>query len=222
MGEFKKFGGYSGNRGGGDFKRGGDRPAFGGGRPAFGGPRSFGGKPSFNKFGDRGDRPMHKATCSECANTCEVPFRPTGEKPVFCNNCFGDKREGQSNSYTSTPRFEKKSFDRTERSFTPATNTIAARPDRRVDDLKLLVDSLHAKIDRMESAIKHTMNPVVASVPKEVSKPVAAVTPTKVSAPAKMVGKKEEKIVAKVAPKKVEVKAKAVVAPKKKVITKKK
>jgi CxxC-x17-CxxC domain-containing protein len=37
---------------------------------------------------------MHKATCSDCGKTCEVPFKPTGEKPVFCSDCFSSKREG--------------------------------------------------------------------------------------------------------------------------------
>ncbi|MAG59621.1 hypothetical protein CMO96_02415 [Candidatus Woesebacteria bacterium] len=36
-------------------------------------------------------REMHKAVCNECGKTCEVPFRPTGEKPVYCSNCFEGK-----------------------------------------------------------------------------------------------------------------------------------
>ena len=31
---------------------------------------------------------MHSATCAECGDRCEVPFRPTGERPVLCSNCF--------------------------------------------------------------------------------------------------------------------------------------
>jgi CxxC-x17-CxxC domain-containing protein len=34
---------------------------------------------------------MHKAICSECGEKCEVPFKPTGDKPVLCSNCFGIK-----------------------------------------------------------------------------------------------------------------------------------
>ena len=55
-------------------------------------------KKSFDRnssgFGARdGGRPqMHQATCSECGKTCEVPFRPTGEKPVYCSECFQNKR----------------------------------------------------------------------------------------------------------------------------------
>jgi len=35
---------------------------------------------------------MHQAECAECGNRCEVPFRPTGDKPVYCSNCFGDNK----------------------------------------------------------------------------------------------------------------------------------
>ena len=35
---------------------------------------------------------MHKAICSECGKDCEVPFKPTGDKPVFCSDCFRNKR----------------------------------------------------------------------------------------------------------------------------------
>ena len=33
-------------------------------------------------------RMMHEATCDKCGNKCEVPFRPTGNKPVYCSDCF--------------------------------------------------------------------------------------------------------------------------------------
>lgn len=41
---------------------------------------------------DRSDRPtMHQATCAQCGKECHVPFKPTGDKPVFCSDCFGKK-----------------------------------------------------------------------------------------------------------------------------------
>lgn len=53
--------------------------------------------------GGRSDRPsMHSAVCSDCGKDCEVPFRPTGGKPVFCSDCFG-KKEGSGGS-----RFERR------------------------------------------------------------------------------------------------------------------
>lgn len=53
-------------------------------------------------FGGRRERPqLYKAVCANCGNDCEVPFKPTGSKPVFCRNCFdkqgGSDRGGRSN-----------------------------------------------------------------------------------------------------------------------------
>jgi CxxC-x17-CxxC domain-containing protein len=31
---------------------------------------------------------MYKATCSSCGASTEVPFKPTGVKPVYCKACF--------------------------------------------------------------------------------------------------------------------------------------
>jgi CxxC-x17-CxxC domain-containing protein len=42
---------------------------------------------------DFGPREMHKATCSECGKECEVPFKPTEGKPVFCKECYAKKRK---------------------------------------------------------------------------------------------------------------------------------
>ena len=39
-----------------------------------------------------GNRPMFKAICAECGNVCEMPFEPTGERPIYCNTCFKNKR----------------------------------------------------------------------------------------------------------------------------------
>ena len=39
-----------------------------------------------------GSKEMHKTTCSECQNECEVPFKPSGDRPVFCRDCFAKKR----------------------------------------------------------------------------------------------------------------------------------
>jgi len=47
-------------------------------------PRSGGFGRSFNE----GPREMHKATCSKCGKECEVPFKPTEGKPVYCKDCY--------------------------------------------------------------------------------------------------------------------------------------
>ena len=42
---------------------------------------------------DFGPREMHKATCAECGNECEVPFKPSGDKPVYCKECYMKKKK---------------------------------------------------------------------------------------------------------------------------------
>jgi DNA-directed RNA polymerase len=51
------------------------------------GGRRFGGNGGFrsNNFGPR---EMHKAVCSDCKKECEVPFKPTEGKPVYCRDCY--------------------------------------------------------------------------------------------------------------------------------------
>ncbi|MBT7902550.1 hypothetical protein HN587_01715 [Candidatus Woesearchaeota archaeon] len=49
---------------------------------------------------DRRDRPeMTTVTCDACSKTCEVPFKPSSDKPVYCSDCFRkDSRGGDSGS----------------------------------------------------------------------------------------------------------------------------
>jgi len=68
---------------------GGGGGRFGGGNG--GGNRRFGGNRDFN----RGPREMHKATCAECKQECEVPFKPTEGKPVYCKDCYAKKRDSE-------------------------------------------------------------------------------------------------------------------------------
>ena len=41
----------------------------------------------------RGPREMHDATCARCGNETQVPFRPTGARPVYCSDCFRMMRD---------------------------------------------------------------------------------------------------------------------------------
>lgn len=42
--------------------------------------------------GGRREREMFKATCSQCGGVAEVPFRPSGDKPVYCRDCFASRQ----------------------------------------------------------------------------------------------------------------------------------
>lgn len=82
-----------GSRGGG-FSRGrssfGDRGGSRGG--GFSSSRGAGsrfarGSGSFGRD-DSGPREMFDAVCDNCGKACQVPFRPTSGKPVYCSDCF--------------------------------------------------------------------------------------------------------------------------------------
>ena len=33
-------------------------------------------------------REMHPAVCAQCGKNTQVPFRPRGDRPVYCSDCF--------------------------------------------------------------------------------------------------------------------------------------
>jgi CxxC-x17-CxxC domain-containing protein len=110
--------------------------------------RNFG-KPRF----DRERSEMFSAVCANCGKQCEVPFRPTGNKPVLCRECFQNSRNSDSR------RPERGSFDR------PQFNRddTQSRPNYQAQ-----FDALNAKMDKILSLL--TPQPVaVAPLESEIS-----------------------------------------------------
>ncbi|MDD5561981.1 MAG: hypothetical protein PHT50_07665 [Candidatus Omnitrophica bacterium] len=68
----------------------------------------------------RRDRGFTKAVCAECNTECEVPFRPTGDRPVYCKDCFAKRQDREGTSVNRSrsfggrrkPAFRKRSRDR--------------------------------------------------------------------------------------------------------------
>lgn len=44
----------------------------------------------------QGGRMMYKAVCADCHKDCEVPFKPSGERPVYCKECFAKRKAGNT------------------------------------------------------------------------------------------------------------------------------
>lgn len=110
-------------------------------------------------FGARSnDRQMFDAVCSNCGKDCQVPFRPTGDKPVYCSDCF-EKMGGRNERGSS----DRSRFD-----------------DRkpREDQNKAQFEALNTKLDKIidllePKNIETVMpNPVVKKV-KEAKTPKA-------------------------------------------------
>lgn len=137
MGHFKKnnnggFGG--GNRGG--FRQGGfKKKEWGGGR------------------NDNRETVMHQTRCSDCGNSCEVPFKPTNGKPVFCKECFGDKDQND-NSFRS-PRRDFGAKPQFKRDFGERNQRNNSHEHHGHDDLKKEINSLSVKMDRLIQSIEN-------------------------------------------------------------------
>lgn len=144
-------------------KGGNERPAFGG--------RDRGGR-DFDRGGrdfDRAEKEMFHAVCQECGNDCEVPFRPTAGKPIFCSECFHGADQG---------RKPQKSHDGHQDELT----AIHAK----LDQIMNLLKGGNAREEKAEK------KPVIANVEKVVKEVAAVIAPKKEKA-VKVV-KKEAKV----------------------------
>ena len=56
-----------------------------------------------------GPRQMYEVVCSACGRVTEVPFQPNASKPVYCRDCYEDRRGGRlygsPAGYRSSTRF---------------------------------------------------------------------------------------------------------------------
>jgi CxxC-x17-CxxC domain-containing protein len=41
---------------------------------------------------ERGHGNNYTAICAQCGQDCEVPFRPSGNRPVYCRGCFAQRK----------------------------------------------------------------------------------------------------------------------------------
>lgn len=159
-----------------DFKRndrfGGKRSGGGFGKKPFGRP-SFGGKPSFQRsgggFGGRPQGQLYPAVCAECSKPCEVPFRPDGQRPIYCRDCYG----GPAAAAASAREFSAK------QSFAKSAPVQAQpqKPDPRIDLIQRDLEKMNLKLDKilLEIAVTRAqagMPPAVEAAPKK--KKVAA------------------------------------------------
>ena len=39
-----------------------------------------------------GRREMFEVICAECGKPAQVPFKPRGDRPVYCSDCFSQRR----------------------------------------------------------------------------------------------------------------------------------
>ena len=69
---------------------------------------------------DRGAREMHRSVCAECGKECEVPFQPTGDRPVYCAECWAKNRPPR----TEEPRRREYPREDRQRRPSPASENV--------------------------------------------------------------------------------------------------
>jgi len=105
-------------------------------RRNFGG-RDFGGR-------DSGRPLLHDAVCDECGKDCQVPFRPSGDKPIYCSDCF-EKKGGRDSGRSSWRGSRNRSFDHGDSRGSSGGNT----GDRGTLQLAEKIGTLNTKLDRI-------------------------------------------------------------------------
>lgn len=127
--------------------------------------QDFNRKPAFNKF-SKGknnysqDKEMFTTTCASCEASCQVPFRPNGQKPVYCKNCFDGQEKGGNNF---KPSFDRKKFGGHDSYRAPSE----PRNDNRTDQLQKQIEALGSKLDKVIDLIKNIQTQTVDTTPFE-------------------------------------------------------
>lgn len=178
MGDFKQYRGkrFGGGQGGGFGGRDGGRPNF---------PRK-----SWGGSGGRNHRPvtMHQAVCDQCGKPCEVPFRPTDGKLVYCNVCFGDRKKDGNNK--GGDRFPQKKFNSYKAPIKTDLGSNISKGNN--DGLKKQLEILNVKMDRFIKAVEAMKNTKPLAAEEKMKKVVKMVPVVKVKKLVKRISQKRK------------------------------
>jgi len=62
------------------------------------------------------ERTFTRVICADCNKECEIPFKPSGDRPVYCKECFSKRKGGTPFSANRDNRPEQRTFPREHRS----------------------------------------------------------------------------------------------------------
>ncbi|MBL7131986.1 MAG: hypothetical protein ISS45_11420 [Candidatus Omnitrophica bacterium] len=64
---------------------------------------------------DPRERIYTRVICADCKKECEIPFKPSGDRPVYCKECFSKRKKGNLFNANRDNRREEKHFPRERR-----------------------------------------------------------------------------------------------------------
>ena len=133
------------------------------------------------------EKQMHEVTCDKCGKRCEVPFKPTEGKPVYCSDCFektgNSSRYGDRDSKRSDRGGYNRSGGRDSERFSKRDSG-SNKPEQFIKEF----EQLNRKLDTILKALE-AAKPVVAKT-KEVENPVKEFKKTEKKVEKKKIAKK--------------------------------
>lgn len=86
---------------------------------------------------------LYHAICDKCGKDCDIPFKPTGNKPVYCRSCFKANESGGRFGSFDRGRFDNRSESR-ERFETKNTSSVSKED----------IDKINRKLDKIMRTLK--------------------------------------------------------------------
>lgn len=53
---------------------------------------------------DQHGRKLYNVDCAACGKQAQVPFKPSGDRPVYCRDCYMQQRSGMGKGTSRGPR----------------------------------------------------------------------------------------------------------------------
>ncbi len=126
-----------------------------------GGGRGFGdNRGGGSRFGGRNrETSMHEAVCAECHQNCQVPFKPTGDRPVYCKDCFAKMRGSSRSNFDNSPKKDFGPRPQVDSSFGVGKNN---------DEVKKQLEAINIKLDNLIKAVGVMSKPALAEVKEKI------------------------------------------------------
>ena len=108
--------------------------------------KSFGGRDSRRPL-------LYDAVCDECGKDCQVPFKPSGDKPIYCSDCF-EKKGGRASSKSGRRDSRQRSFGGRDSRRSSRSSIDNRRTSQLVEKIGILNNKLDTIIGLLSSAEK--------------------------------------------------------------------
>lgn len=126
--------------------------------------RSFG-KRNSSTNRDRKPLQLHNAICGGCGKECQLPFKPNGDRPVYCRDCFAKNGNGDTNKSYGRDNHGQSVFQKPVENRQPVANT--EQLDSINYKLDRIIKLLTSSVDKLPEIIKEEAITIMASVSEE-------------------------------------------------------